>query len=328
MISLNKECIGALASTLQEISLPADFRQRFVPALECDAETAFLALCSVAAICHSTKGGLKGIANGREVRGTEYLLAAFCGAANHDPASLALSALKIIDESGLRALLSRFIDAPTISLPDLSRRAEILRELATEIERFLDGRLATLLERAQGRVGGPDGFYEGMDQLSAFHDPLKKKSGVFLYFLEVTGRLHVIDTENLLPMIDYHVIRLLCRTGCIEIQSEALRHKLMTKEEATPEEERILREAAFKIRQELGKIFDVPERGELLYLLSRSYCRHAPVCVPGTIPESDSFDLYTGTVFNGQCPFQKWCPGACHADYRDLWEPIVHTENY
>ena len=163
---------------------------------------------------------------------------------------------------------------------------------------------------------------------TAFRDPLKKKSGVFLYFLEVTDRWRVSDVENLLPMIDYHIIRLFCRTGCLEIQDESLRQKLRSKELATDEEERVLRQASFQIHLQLGKVFDVPERGELLYLLSRSYCRNTPVSISGNLPENDSFDLYTETTFHGACPLQKWCPGACQAQYRDLWEPTIQTENY
>ncbi len=109
---------------------------------------------------------------------------------------------------------------------------------------------------------------------------------------------------------------------------EGLREKLLKRELATADEERLLREAAFQARLMLTKTFDVPERGELLYLLGRSYCRNTPVCVPDHTPESDSFNLYTQIPFQNQCPFQAWCPGACQKSYRDIWEPVIQTENY
>jgi hypothetical protein len=328
MVSLNHERIAALSQALLSMPLPPDFRQRFVPMMTSDEETARLALLWVAAICHSTKGGLLGRFADREVKGTEYLLAAFCAAANQDPLSISVASVKILDEGGLRLLLTRFIQEPKVTLSDLARRAEMLRVLAEEIDQYFEGRVSTLLDRAHQHVGGENGFYASMDHFSSFQDPLKKKSGVFLYFLEVSGRWQFTDPDQVVPMIDYHVIRLLCRTGCIEIADESLKEKLSKRELATAEEERILREAAFQARLALTKTFDVPERGELLYLLGRSYCRNTPVCVSGHAPESDSFNLYTQIPFQGQCPFQAWCPGACQRAYRDIWEPVIQTENY
>lgn len=328
MVSLNQERIDVLGKTLNEIPLPADFRQRFVPVMTAEEETARLALLWVAAICHSTKGGLLGRVGGREVRGTEYLLAAFCGAANQDPALILVTAMRAATEDQLRILLTRFVAEPQVTLSDLARRAEILRVLATEINDRFQGQIGRMLDEAQHRVGGEGGFYALMDGFVAFRDPLKKKSGVFLYFLEVSGHWHIIDSEQVVPMIDYHVIRLLFRTGCLEITDPRLREKLLTKTVATAEEEALIRTAAAEARMRLAKMFDVPERGELLYLLGRSYCRHAPVCVPGAMPENDSFNLYTRLPFDGRCPFQAWCPGACQTTYRELWEPMVQTENY
>jgi hypothetical protein len=327
MILIREDRIEVLRQSLASIKLPVDFQQRFVPALHTDQETAYLALLWVAAICHSTKGGLLGTINGREVKGTEYLLAAFCAAANSDSESVSVRRIMVMDEDGLRSLLVKPFVASTVVLTDLARRAEMLRVLATEIAEKFAGKIGVLLIQTDHHVGGSEGFYAKMDQFSAFRDPLKKKSGVFLYFLEVAGLWKIVDHDQLMPMIDYHVIRLLCRTGCLEIQDPNLRHKLLAQSPVTEEEERMIREAAFKVRISLTPLFDVPERGELLYLLGRSYCRHAPVCVSGNAPENDSFNLYTGEVFKG-CPFQFWCPGACDSSYRELWEPMIQTEHY
>lgn len=328
MVTINYERLSFLAQALARIPLPPDFRQRFVPLMTAETETARLALLWVAAICHSTKGGLLGRSQGREVKGSEYLLAAFCGAANQEPQLLSIANMKKLDASTLRHLLEAFIESPVVTLVDLDRRAEILRHLAGEIDSLWQGRISSLLEKAAHHVGGERGFYAQMDCFSAFRDPLKKKSGVFLYFLEVSGQWSITDADQLLPMVDYHIIRLLCRTGCLEIQRADVRQKLFTKQPVTEDEERCIREAAFQIRLELAKTFDVPERGELLYLLGRSYCRYTPVCVNGALPESDSFNVYTKTAFQGRCPLQDRCPGACDGSYRGLWEPIIQTENY
>lgn len=328
MIQKHDKQIAKLADFLNRCALPNDLSERLLPKITANQETALLALLWAAAICHATKGGLSGTRDGNMIKGFDFLLWAFIHAANTNPVSIGIARMKTVHGDELKRLLEEQVEEANVQLADLDRRAEILRQLATEIETLFGGKLMTLLDQTAGQLAGTNGFYALMRKFSVFQDEQAKKSSVFLHCLEQSQRWTPIDPENALPMVDYHIIRLFLRTGCLVITEPELRDKLRNKQEVTSEEERIIREAAKDIRISLSPLLSSPLRGELLYHFARSYCRNTPVCVPGNLPENRSFDQVTDHTFTGVCPLQAWCPGCTQSEVRALWEPIIQTENY
>ncbi len=328
MVKSNRTQIDQLIGFLNTWNVPSDFSARLQPAIQADQETALLAFFWAAAICHSTKGGLLAIKNGQAIKGFDVLLEAFTRAANTTPREIQLDRFERIQGPELKAFLENHLDQAVITLPDLDRRAEILRTLVQELKTHFDGQLSTLFEQTGGRLAGDHGFYALMRKFSIFQDEQAKKSSVFLHCLGQAERWQPIDPDNALPMVDYHIIRLFCRTGCLEIEDQTLAEKLRTKQEVTVEEEQAIRDMARDIRVLISRELTSPLRGELLYYFARSYCRNRPVCVPGNLPESHSFNHVTNTNFTGSCPLQNWCHGCRDTSYRDFWEPLIQTENY
>ncbi len=73
--------------------------------------------------------------------------------------------------------------------------------------------------------------------MEAFVDPMKKKSTIFIKLLEQGGLIEVKDPENYLPMMDYHMQRVLLRMGCVEITDESLTRALKEKRILTSDTE-------------------------------------------------------------------------------------------
>lgn len=330
MIHLNQERVLQLSESLKQISIAPDLAEQLAPKIQSDPETQLRAFLYAAAICHATKGGLKGTFHGKACKGWDYLYNTFRCIAENEPENLRPEVITQINEQTLRHYLEHYATNPEVQLTDLNRRAEILRILAQQLIHLFNGETLKIIEASQNLVGGEHGAYAQLAQLSAFQDPLQKKSSVFLMLAEGSRLITINDQENIMPMIDYHVIREFLRMGCIEVEDQALRTSLLTKEPADPTIEAQMREYCIKIITSLIKDTgrSVMEVDNLLWSHARSYCRHAPVCVAGNQPENTSFNEFTATSFRGNCPFQAWCPGAQTTEYRDLWEPMTGTENY
>ncbi|MFD9940361.1 hypothetical protein ACFWYW_57625 [Nonomuraea sp. NPDC059023] len=318
-----------LADTMGQLKLAEDFSAQLTPMTGADDETALRAYLWAAAICHSTKGGLSGYFSGRYFKGWDFLLRAFVGQAALAPGSLDPAVMARCSARDLDVLLSAHSTRTEMSLADLPRRAEILRETAAELSSQFDGSVLRLLRQADNAVGGTEGAYALLERLPAFRDVLQKKSSAFLMTVHFSGLWHIEDDENILPMIDYHRMRVLMRTGCIVVQDAETNRRLRNRERVEPIVEAVIRKASMRVCAMLPKIADMPmfDFDVLLWAHARSCCRNAPVCTSGKM-ENDSFTSYLSIPSMDRCVFEAWCPGAVDARVRDFWEPIVATEDY
>ena len=170
-----------------------------------------------------------------------------------------------------------------------------------------------------------------LSQLTAFRDPLKKKSGAFLLTVHFSGLWTITDQHNLEPMIDYHRIRLLCRTGCIRVIDDILERSLESRQPVPgiEEVEIEMRSGAAEVCRRLVDLtgFGMFECDNLLWAHARSCCQHQPVCIGGTL-EDNSFYSLIDKRFEGRCEFQCWCAGFTDPGVRGIWEPATDTENY
>lgn len=329
LVTINNGRVAELARTLGELPLAPDFAARSAPRMDESDETVFRAFLWAAAICHATKGGLAGWFDGEFYKGWDYLLRAMCENAEREPDSVSAERMCRIGDRGLFDLLHRPSVDARINLRDLDRRAQILRQTADELIEYFDGRVCLLLENADHRVAGSKGVYQQASRLTAFQDPLRKKSSAFLMAVHFSGRWRIDDPERVDPMIDYHRMRVLLRTGCLTTPAADIVLRLRKQEPVGHEVESALRAAALEVCRKLAVLAGMPmfDCDVLSWAHARSYCRNAPICISGTA-ENDSFDLCLARKPNGTCVCQSWCPGARDKDIRDLWEPIIATENY
>jgi hypothetical protein len=329
MIEISKQHIRSLAHSFLSLRVVESFAEQVTPRVRASDEAALRAFLWASAICHSTKESFKGFYGGNFYKGWDYLLRAFCSAAEESEAIVSSSNIKRISGRELVSLLERYARNAQVQVPDADRRAEILNGCAIQLEEKFSGTVSELLRRASNKVDGNNGAYFQLAQLDAFQDVLKKKSSAFLMTVHFSGLWTISDQENVLPMIDYHRMRILCRTGCISIQDIKLQQALVSQRPVSQEVEELIRVASAKVCESIVTITGIPmfEFDVLLWAHARSCCRNHPVCISGKL-ENDSFYQYLGKPFDGHCVFQEWCPGFRNSIIRELWEPIVKTEHY
>ncbi|MBM3210650.1 hypothetical protein FJZ33_00405 [Candidatus Poribacteria bacterium] len=329
VIQINNKCVQKLAYTMNSLSIAKDFAEQVAPRVNASDESKLHAFLWAAAICHSTKGGLKGTLKGSAYKGWDYLLRAFCYAAEDKEAHVSPDFIAVISGDELFNLLTRYAEDREVNLPDIERRAEILNGCAIQLEKMFNKSVVNLLRQASNKVGGDFGAYALLSQLDAFQDPLKKKSTAFLMTVYFSGAWKIIDNENVLPMIDYHRIRVLCRTGCISIQDPGLLRALISQQIVPQAIEESLRQASMKVCKSVVVITGMPmfDFDVLLWAHARSCCRNFPLCVSGQL-EHNSFYNYIEKDYTGVCEFQEWCAGFRNRELRAIWEPLVETEHY
>lgn len=329
MISINYERVSKLAQSMQSLRLAPDFAEQITPKVKASKESALRAFLWASAICHSTKGGLKGDFSDTSFKGWDYLLRAFCVAAEDKELFVSPESVSEISGSELLDLLLRYAENPQVSLPDINRRAEILNVCATQLLDKFNGSVIELLERTRNKVGGDSGAYAQLALLDAFQDPLKKKSSAFLMTVHFSHLWEVKDQENVLPMIDYHRMRVLCRTGCIAIQDPNILLALISQTPVPSDVEDAIRQAAAEVCKSVVILSQIPmfECDVLIWAHARSCCRHYPLCISKQT-ENDSFYEYVEKNYEGACEFQKWCLGYRDSSIRSIWEPNIETERY
>lgn len=226
-------------------------------------------------------------------------------------------------------MLKRHAAKTVIKLSDLERRAEILRGAAEELNLLFAGQVGKLIAEFGGHVGGPSGLYALLNRLSAFRDDLNKKSTAFVTTVHFSEMIDIVDDNNVLPMIDYHRMRVLLRTGAVVIDDLKTRACLLDRKVVSLEVESTIRQASsdlcrFMAKQARMKMFDFDL---LLWSHARSCCRNHPVCRGGLLESASFYELVTEN-FSGRCIFQSECLGCSDDAFFRLWEPKVETEDY
>jgi len=235
-----------------------------------------------------------------------------------------------IEEPELMHLLTAFIDNPQITLRDLARRAEIIRLGAHDLLTALGGAILRVRDEADQNVGGEGGAYALLAGLRPFAgDPLQKKATAFLMAAGLGGLWPIRDPEKIVPMVDYHRMRVLLRTGCIRPTRDQDVELLRSRHPVSTDLEAEVRDGASEVSRHLASNSGHPPfvADVMLWAHARSVCRHHPICVSGEAERSSFFDL-THALAAEPCVFASWCLGAKDEHVRSLWEPAIDSEYY
>ena len=322
-----RRCL-ALGRALADAPHASRFDEEICPSSSLKDEDFLRALLWATAICHATKGAFRGKSAGREIKGWDYLLRAIMDAAETDPSSISPEAMNHIGPADLVRLLSRPRFDGTVNLGDSARRAEILRDLAGWLIQDFGGAALSVFRRANFRLAAEGGLYAELRSAPGFQDPYHKKTSVLVGTAHYSHRFAFSDIENFVPMTDYHVMRVLCRTGCVVVSDTSLVRRLKLQLPVEPGEEECIRRSAIeacRLAASGGPVSTV-ELNMLLWAHARSLCRYQPVC-ESKMPEHDSFRIMTGAD-DRACSFASWCRGRFNAEFRRIWEPLTPTENY
>lgn len=231
--------------------------------------------------------------------------------------------------SRLGLLFSDTGDACDSTLDRLTERSELLIEMSQKLGERHSGHISTLLTTSQGYLSGDQGIYRLLSDFEAYSDPFRKKSTLFVTLAQSAGLLAIQDINHLVPIMDYHIQRVLLRFGCVEIIDLKLKEALINQEQVDSDEE--IRVASIEAVKELALHSGHPAMNihDFLWPLGRSCCKEKPLCKSGTCDKKPcTFDLFVELPSHKKCHFEGVCKGSLNEEYIKLWQPIVATQYY
>ncbi len=216
------------------------------------------------------------------------------------------------------------------TLDRLEERAQMLKELDEFVSAKFSSSLAHLMETTRSRLMNEDkGFYEILSASSAFSDPMKKKITFLLKLLEEAGMVNIIDKQNFIPIMDYHMQRVLLRIGCVEVTDPYLHASLINHVSLESDEE--IRSACIEAFRIIAGISGhaVTKLNDFFWSLGRSCCNVQPLCqFHRCEKEPCTFFQIVDLKEHKDCLFTHVCLGFTHEKYRKLWQPVVVTHYY
>lgn len=330
-IIVNQKQVERIAESLSPLQICDNHNKRPFLVFEASKETKLRAYLFASAICHQTHSLIDIRKN---LKGWSVIENVFTnlGTANSkiiDPKYLNnLTPFKLGNQ--LRVVFSGDDDLKNCTLNRIVERSKIMIQISRVLVDKYESSISNVIELSRGYVSeSKGGLYRLLQDFNAFLDPQKKKSTLFVQLLTNAGLFIIKDPESIEPMVDYHMQRLLLRTGCVEVINTelevALKNRMQIKSDV---EVRVASIEALRLMRKLtGKsYFDL---GSMLWSLSRSCCRKNILCASGRCDKYPCTFFSTVNISNhNQCVFDGVCVGNKDKTYRDFWEPNVSTSYY
>lgn len=217
------------------------------------------------------------------------------------------------------------------TLGRLDERAILMIDLDSKLQLHFEGSISHLLEMSNSSLlNNGKGLYELLENFEAFSDPFRKKSSFLIKLLEDAGLFKMADPENYIPIMDYHMQRVLLRTGCVEISDDGLAKKLRNKIPVSDDSQirEVCIEAMRVIAHESGH--SIAAMNDFFWPLGRSCCNEKPLCVVGVCEKSPCSltQLITLDHPHPNCILEEACKGKSDIQYRSFWQPVVETHFY
>ncbi len=331
LLTINDDQCQKVAGIIKPLKLRKDFYQRPYLQLSLDMESKMRMNFFAVAICHQTHQLYH---PGLDIYGWDFIEHVFFDLAKKNDPLLKPQWLKesAVDEIA-RHLARAFAHSPNIadcSLDRLEERAELMQDAAGVLIDKYDGQISRIFEMAELRLLNHNkGIYEQMPRFETFADPQQKKTTFLLKLLEESNLLAIADPENLIPIMDYHMQRVLLRLGCVEIVDSAYREKIATRQLLDSDEpiRSFCIEAFKRIAQLSGH--PVTKMNDFFWSLGRSCCHETMLCHDHVCEKSPcTFTSIVAINDHSRCVFQEVCKGAESSDYRRLWQPVISTHYY
>jgi hypothetical protein len=330
-ISINHSIITAIARITKDLSVRNSFYQREFLSLDVHRETKLRGYFFAVAICHQThhlKSKLRG------VYGWDYLEDGFVRLMREAPEKLHpewIQKQSIIEISDLLAGLFSDSGLPEhTTLDRLEERAFLMKNAATYIQEEFAGRFELLLDYSEAKLlNKGKGVYEVFPDMEAFRDPLQKKTLFLLKLLQDANLFSVTDKENLMPVMDYHMMRILLRAGAVEVNDHSLKEKL--RNQSPLEEDPGIRAACIRamkvIAEESGH--DILKMNDFYWTLGRSCCTETTRCRDRMCAKNPcTFQEVVAVEDHSKCALEEVCMGAKDDAFRSLWHPVIKTHFY
>jgi hypothetical protein len=148
-----------------------------------------------------------------------------------------------------------------------------------------------------------------LDHIGGYkEDPLRKKSNLLAMILNQRPEnfLPLRDDEQVEPVIDYHLQRVVLRLGLIDVVNEELKNKLINRQVLSPAEEWAVRYSAYRVDEQLAALSGKSTSDlDWLFFTARKFC-----------PEMSEPDCQS-------CQMDPVC-----AHRKELFQPVIRTSFY
>jgi len=330
-VSINEEICRKTGLLIKQLHPRKTFYGRPFLKIPAPEEIRLRAYFYAVAICHQTYNLHH---TGLNLYGWDYIEHVFTGLMKDHHQLLQPGFLSGTENEKVQIMLAGLFspdqNPATTSLDRLEERSAMLMELDGFIGDNFRSSLVNLVQNANGYlVFRGKGFYEILSGLAAFSDPKRKKTTFLIKLLEEAGLVRVKDTCNFIPIMDYHMQRVLMRLGCVEINDRELHDKLTGKIQLPDDIEiRNTCIGAFRLIADISG-HAVTKLNDFFWSLGRSCCNLEPLCQAGHCEKQPcTFFEIVELREHTHCRFEKVCKGFQDEGYRQLWQPIVDTNYY
>ena len=263
----------------------------------------------------------------------DRLHARFLDIADKEPEQLSPPAVSALTREGF---LNLFGDVIGGEQQKRGERAGILRQVADVAGDVLTdaSNSVPFFRPGKARLGGESGIYNWLARIPAFGgDPLQKKSRILIHQLLAYRLLEIADPENILPAVDYHLMRLYVRTGRVVARRaetvERLRgHRKVARVEFVTHLRRAVEEAMWYTAS--GAQRPVNEVNHIEWQIGRSYCTRKEARCDGPYLETKPPDACVRALSPSSraCPLRRDCAGAIDERLRSIVDPASSRSYY
>ncbi len=326
----SNQCL-AISNTLLLMEFREGFTRRPFLNHPLKKETRLAMLFYAVAVCHQTRSLKSAKSN---LFGWDYIEKVFLNLARRKSALISPSSLELDDEHQIaKALGSAFSDdgnALNTTLDRIEERVGLMKDLSRFLNHVSGGSFTHLIEKTEGLLyNNGSGFYELLEKAEAFGDPLRKKSSFLLKLLIDSGLFRIRDAENYIPIMDYHMQRVLLRLGCIRINDVELLDAIRKRSPLHTDQP--VRKACIEAVNEISRYsgIEVWKMNDIFWSLGRSCCNDTMLCLDAHCSkEPCTFQTIVLIPEHKNCSFESVCSGSGREETRLLWEPIVETHYY
>lgn len=231
------------------------------------------------------------------------------------------------------ALLCAFSDTDLPSdstLDTIDERARLYKGINQLMVEKFDGSFFNLLESSNHRlINHSQGFYALVSECEAFADPQRKKSSFLFKLLHDAGLFYAEDEVSFVPIVDYHMQRVLLRLGCVEVLDKSLdlslRNWLPLKSDLPVR--RACNDAFKIIAAASGK--KIWAMNDVFWPLGRSCCNQTTLCSDHKCSKNPcTFEQMIELENHEQCFFSEVCLAYQKGTPKAYYEPNVTTHYY
>jgi len=231
-VSVNNKKSKEVGERLSHLKIRSTFYDRPFLNLETSENNKFIIYLLAAGICHQTYTLYH---PKKDIYGWDYMEYAFIEMLKNKSPLLQTKFLSRAKEETIKTeLITAFSydrESQKCNLDRLDERARMLKEMGIWLQKNFDGNALSFKQQTKDKLYHHEkGYYEALPKLEAFADPLRKKTTFFLKLARDAKVLSITDVENLIPIMDYHMQRVLLRLGAIEVNDQELYRKLVARE--------------------------------------------------------------------------------------------------